>query len=117
MDIFHRHRRFVHENTHGQRKAAQSHEMDRLPREPKRHQCGEEREGNVNHHDKRAAPVTEEEQHHQSGKDRTQPTLLQDIPDGAVDHRRLVKDVADLDVVRQDFLKLRDILFYQLNDL
>jgi hypothetical protein len=72
--------------------------------------------GNVDDDDEGAAPIAEEEQHHEAGEEGAEAAFLEHVFDGAVDDGRLVEDVADLDVVGQDFLKLGDVLFDEVDD-
>ena len=57
------------------RQSAQRHEVDRLPREPERHQSAADRERDVEHHDDHAAPVAQKHEHHQPGQDGAERAL------------------------------------------
>ena len=69
MDVFNRHRRFIHQDANGERQPAERHDVDRLPGQPQPDQRREQRKWNC-HHDNQCAPqVAQKEQHHQARQD------------------------------------------------
>ena len=58
----------------------------------------------------RAAPVAQEQQHHQPGQHRAERAFQREPRDRARDVGRLVELVADLHVVGQHALELRQVL-------
>ena len=98
--------RLVDQDADGQRQAAEGHQVDRLAREPERHERPADRERDVEDDDDDAPPVAEEDQHHQPGQDRAEDALGRQAPHGVGDGGRLVELEADLDVVGEDRLHL-----------
>jgi hypothetical protein len=117
VDVLHGDRRLVHEDAHGQRHAAERHEVDVLPGDPQGERGGEQRQRDVDDHDEGAAPVAQEKQHHQAGEDRAQAAFLEQVVDRAVDHRRLVELVAHLEPLGEQLLELGDVLLHQVHHL
>jgi hypothetical protein len=72
VNVFNRDRRHIHEDTHGKREAAQRHDIDRLPHQPKRQHRGKQRNRNVEHHDEGASPIAQEQQDHDAGENSAQ---------------------------------------------
>ena len=77
VDVLDRHRGLIDEDADGQRQAAERHDVDRLTRAPQRDDRGEQRKRNRDHDNRRAAPVAQEQQHHQAGQERTEHRFLE----------------------------------------
>ena len=88
--------RLVDEDADGQRQPAERHDVDRLPGDPQREQGRGDGERDVEHDDDGAAPVAQEQQHHQPRQHRAERPFRRQPADGAGDVRRLIELVADL---------------------
>jgi hypothetical protein len=118
LDFFRRFIRCPSPNPPGDTREAAAHirQFDRLTRYP---ECGhrrEDRERDVQHHDERAAPIPQKQEHHQAGEHDAERALEEQAPDGPRDVRGLIELVADLDVVRQNGLETRQVGFDGLDD-
>ena len=71
--------RLVHQDADRQRQAAQRHQVDRLARQPQADDGRQQRERDVEHDDDHAAPVAQEQQHHQPGQHRAEQPLDADV--------------------------------------
>ena len=105
VDVFDRDRSLVDQNADREREAAERHDVDGVPRAPQRDDRRQQRERNRHAHDEGAAPVPQEEQHHQAGQQRPENRFAQHRLQRAGDVARLVQLVADLDVVRHESLE------------
>ena len=68
VDVLDGDRRIVDENTDREREAAERHEIDRLAERVEQDDRGEDRQRNRDGDDQRAAPASEEQQHHECGQ-------------------------------------------------
>ena len=72
--------------------------------------------GNRDDHDQGAAPVAQEEQHHEAGQQRPENRFAQHRLERAGDVARLVQLVADLDVVRHQRLEPAQVRLDLIDD-
>ena len=73
---------FVHQDADGERESAERHDVDGLPGGPQQNHRAQQRERNVEHDDQRAAPVAQEDQHHQAGERRAEQPFHHQPADG-----------------------------------
>ena len=109
LDIFDGDRGVVDQDTYGESKAAQSHDVDRLVQETEDHHRGQDGERNRDGNDDCAAPASEENQDHQAGERRSDDGFPDDPVDGAAHEDRLIQERRYLELrgeglgyVRQD---------------
>ena len=115
VDVLDANRRLVHQDAHGQRQPAQSHDVDGLPGQPQGQHRAHQRKRNVDDDDQGAAPVPQKQQHHQARQHRAQRPFQRQTADGARDVGRLVELVADLHVGGQHALELRQVRLDQID--
>src|SRR4029077_12662002 len=108
--------RLVDQYADGQCQTAQGHDVDRLTGYPQRRHRHQDRERDIQHHDERAAPIAQKQQHHQACEHDAESALDEQAPNGPRDIRRLIELVTDLDVVRQNGLEARQVGFDGLHD-
>ena len=99
---------FVDQHADGERQAAEGHDVDGLAGGPEQNHGAEQGERNIQDHDQGAAPVAQEEQHHQAGERRAEQAFGDQAADGVGDVGRLVELQADVDVVGDDLLEIGD---------
>ena len=108
VNVLDLHGRFVHQNADGEGESAERHDVDGLTGGPQEDHGAQQGKRNVEDDDQRAAPVAQEDQHHQAGERRAQQTLHYQTADGIADIRRLVEFQADIDVVGDGLLEVGD---------
>src|SRR5205814_1515590 len=96
---------FIDENAYGEGESAKRHNVDRLTCGPEGDHGTQQRKGNCDHDDERAAPVAQEEQQSEAGEDRSEHSFARHRPECVAHILRLVELVADLDVLRNERLK------------
>ena len=85
VDVFHSDRRFVDENADGEREAGERHEVEALAGDPEGERRGEEGDGDIDDDDQRAAPIAQEEEHHEAGEQGAERAFLGQCGDRLVD--------------------------------
>ena len=106
----------VDEHSHGERQPAQRHDVDGLARGPQENHGGEQGKRDIGDDDERAAPVAEEDQHHQTSQSRAEQSLDNQAADGVRDERRLIEFEAHIDIVGDHLLEVRDCCFDGVDD-
>jgi hypothetical protein len=64
--------RLIDEHTNRKSQSSQGHYVDRLSSAPQKHDRRKQRERDVHHNNERAPPIVKENQHHETGKHRSQ---------------------------------------------
>ena len=90
VDVLDGHRRVVDQNTDGERQAAQGHEVDGLAQRIEDDDGRDDRQRNRDRDDQRAAPATQEQQHHQGGQRSGDDRFGHDALDGGAHEYGLV---------------------------
>jgi len=108
VDVFHFDRGFVHEDADRESQATERHDVDRLSREPEGQDREAERQRDVEHHDDRASPVSQEDEHCDADEHRPERALDDHRLHRPRDVGRLVELEAHLDIGRQHTLHLGD---------
>ncbi len=116
VDVLNLDGRLVHQDANRERQTTQRHDVDGLPCQPKGDHRPQQGEGNVENNHDDAAPVAQEQQHHQAGEDCTQETLGQHTSHGSGDMRRLVELKAHVDVFGQHGLHARQVFLDLVHD-
>ena len=98
----------VHQHADGEREAAEGHDVDGLAGGPEQDHGAEQGERDVEDDDQRAAPVAQEDQHHEAGEGRAEQAFDHQAADGIADVGRLVEFQADVDVVGDGLLEVGD---------
>jgi hypothetical protein len=106
----------VDEYSYRQRQPAEGHQVDGLSRCPQSDCPGQDRKGNVHHHDQGASPIAKKQQHHQSRENGAESALFGETQNGSRDVRGLVEFVADPHARRNDGLEFRQALLDQAHD-
>ncbi len=81
VDVLDRDRRLVHQNADRERQTAERHDVDRLAGGPQQDHRAQQGERNVHDDDQRAAPVAQEDQHHQAGEHRAEQSFRHQAAD------------------------------------
>ena len=82
MDVLDLDGGLVHQDADGQGQAAESHDVDGLTGSPQQDHGAQQGKRNIEDHDQRAAPVAQEDQHHEAGESRAEQTLHYQTADG-----------------------------------
>ena len=82
VDVLDRDCRLVDQDADGQCQTTQGHDVDRLTGYPERGHRRQEREWDIQHHDKRAAPIAQKQQHHQACEHDAESALEEQTADG-----------------------------------
>ena len=106
VDVLDLDRRFVHQHADRERQAAERHDVDGLAGGPQQDHGAEQRERNVQDHDQGAAPVAQEDQHHQAGEHRAEQAFGDQAANGVGDVGRLIELQAHVDVVGHHLLEI-----------
>ncbi len=102
MHVFDGDRGVVHQDAHGQRHAAQGHDVDGFPERAENDLRSQDGERNRGADDERAAPAPQEEQDHQAGQQRGDDALFQHAVDRGAHEQRLIEERSDPQRRRQD---------------
>ena len=108
MDVFDFDRRVINQNTDGEREAAQSHDVHRLPQRGENDDRTQDRQWNRSGDHNCAAPIAEKKQDHQRGQAGGNHPFAQNAVDRCADENRLVKKLRKLEFLRQCRLNLRE---------
>ena len=91
----------IHQDAHGQRKPAESHEVDRLPQRRENRDGGQNRQRDGQGNDHGRAPGADEEQDHQSSESCGHRPLLEHAADGRAHEPGLIGEFLDFQFWRQ----------------
>ena len=94
------HRRVVHQNTHGQREAAQGHNIQGLPQNIHDDDADQNREWNARRDNQRGAPRAQKQQNHEGREGRRDAGLDDDALDAGSHEKRLVEQQLDVEAGR-----------------
>jgi hypothetical protein len=115
--VFNRDCRFVNENTDRERQPAERHNVDRLSKQPEPDQRGHNCERDGHHDDHRASPVTQKQEHDQSGQQGSKQTFGCQSANPVPDTARLVELETDMNIFRNQCLHLRQFGTYAIDDI
>ena len=101
IDVLDRDGRVIDQNAHGKRQSAEGHDVDGLADRAQHDDRRQDRKGNRNRDDQRAAPASQEDQDHQPGQARGNDRFPDDPVDGGADKQGLVRDGPDAQFWRQ----------------
>jgi hypothetical protein len=99
MDVLDGDGRVVHQQTDGQRQAAERHQIDRLAGHQEAGDRGEDRQGDRKSDHEGVPPASEEEQDHQRYKDRRDDRFAYDIVDRGADEDGLIEIELEFDAL------------------
>ena len=101
LDVFDFDEGVVHQDTDGEREAAEGHQVERGAGETEAKNRAEQRERNRGEDDQRRAPRPKKQQDDEGHERTHEDDLAQDVVDGRPDKDGLVKDGLDLDAGRR----------------
>ena len=107
----------VHQDSHGQRETAQRHHVDGLIEQIENNDRREDGERNRNTNDQRAAPASEEQQDHQTGKNGRDHRFPHHSVDGRPYEQRLIEQRLCGQLRRQRSHDARQRLLHPLHDI
>ena len=92
MDVFEHHDGVVDHDADGEHQAEHGEIVERVAHRPHQREGGDERGGNGDGGDDRAAPVVQEEEHRQRHQHRAEQQVEADLVQRTLDEDRLVAD-------------------------
>src|SRR5204863_2636695 len=95
---------------------AERHNVDGLPGCPQKNDGREESERDIEHHDDRAAPVAQEQEHHQAGEHGAECALCHQAADRIRDVRRLVELEPDIHILGDGLFEIGYGRFDSIDD-
>src|SRR5271154_1019928 len=101
LDVFDFHRGVIHQDAHGQRQSSQSHDVDGLADGAQQDDRNKNGKRDGNGYDDRWAPITEENEDHDSGEGRRDQPLPQHSLDRCPHKQRLVEQRGNFQFRRQ----------------
>ncbi len=102
----------IDEDADRQRHAAQGHQVDALPGDEQADEGAHQRQRNGEHDHDHAAPIAQEQQHHQAGQHGADGRLLHHAADRSGHVRRLIELQFQLAVLGQQRSRMSSMLFF-----
>src|SRR6266699_4022690 len=98
MDVLDFYDRLIDKYSDRESQSSQSHDVDRLAGSPQKYDGRQQRKGDVQNDNGRAAPIAEKDEHHETGQDRAEQALGHQAPNGIRNEWGLIEFQADIHI-------------------